>query len=582
MLPAFRRDQPPPSSAPNPAPRRADAPDAADLSGGWGPWLGLIALCFVLFLPGISSLPPFDRDEARFAQASRQMVESGDWVHIRLQDEPRNKKPIGIYWAQAAVASAVERVTGSPAGIWAYRIPSLLGAMAAVLLLFGGLRREMGNRPAFMAASLLAVSLLLGVEAHLAKTDALQLACIVAVQMALLRVYRDPPPGWGTVALFWGALGLGILVKGPVVPMVTGLTLLALWWLDRKGRGSGWMKRLQPVAGLPLLVLVVAPWPLALFAGGAETPGGSGGTSFFSDAVRGDILPKLIGGQEGHGAPPGTYAALVMALFFPGSVLLLPALVQMWRDRAEPMVRFMIAWGLPTWLVFEAIPTKLPHYVLPAYPVLAVAVALFLHAGPAQMMVKRWWARAAMIIWGLVALALAAGCIGLSLWLDRRADPLALAPALVLLLAGGYVLREVWAVRLRGGLMAAVAMAGVSYTMIYSSVLPRVEGFWLSRSAAQTLALLQPAPSVIGAVGYGEPSLVFLTRTDIDFASAEEAAARMAAVPDAAYWVTDREDAAFRAAVAAAGVTVRPLSEVQGYNYSKGRRVTLKLYRQVR
>src|SRR5712692_826168 len=107
------------------------------------PYALLAGLCLVLYLPGIAAIPPLDRDEARFAQATRQMLETGDFLRIRFQDEARNKKPAGIYWLQAVAVSAFS----SPAAtaIWPYRLPSLLGAMAAVLLmlalgtaLFGG------------------------------------------------------------------------------------------------------------------------------------------------------------------------------------------------------------------------------------------------------------------------------------------------------------------------------------------------------------------------------------------------------------------------------------------------------------
>src|SRR5690348_2024597 len=75
-------------------------------SVGWRPFLLLSLLCLGLYLPGIAALPPTDRDEARFAQATRQMLETGDWLHIRFQDEARNQKPAGIYWLQALSVAA--------------------------------------------------------------------------------------------------------------------------------------------------------------------------------------------------------------------------------------------------------------------------------------------------------------------------------------------------------------------------------------------------------------------------------------------------------------------------------------------
>src|SRR6266403_3559072 len=101
---------------------------------GARPYALLTALCLLLYLPGLASIPPLDRDEARFAQASRQMLETGDFLRIRFQDEARNKKPIGVYWLQAAAVAAFS--TPDSTAIWPYRLPSVAGALIAALLIF--------------------------------------------------------------------------------------------------------------------------------------------------------------------------------------------------------------------------------------------------------------------------------------------------------------------------------------------------------------------------------------------------------------------------------------------------------------
>src|SRR5690349_5947416 len=94
----------------------------------------LVLLCLIAWLPGFFALPALDRDESRFAQASKQMIETGDYIDIRFSTVPRYNKPVGIYWLQAAST----RVLGAPPynRIWTYRLPSLLGGMLAVLLTF--------------------------------------------------------------------------------------------------------------------------------------------------------------------------------------------------------------------------------------------------------------------------------------------------------------------------------------------------------------------------------------------------------------------------------------------------------------
>src|SRR3954449_333778 len=153
--------------------------------------VAFLLLCAMLFfLPGFFSIPPIDRDEARFAQATKQMVESGDFVDIRFQDDVRYKKPVGIYWLQAAVVETASSL-GLPRAqlrIWLYRIPSLIGAIGAVLLTYWTALAFVTRQGAAMAALMMCSCVLLGAEARLAKTDAMLLSTVVAAMGAMARV----------------------------------------------------------------------------------------------------------------------------------------------------------------------------------------------------------------------------------------------------------------------------------------------------------------------------------------------------------------------------------------------------------
>src|SRR3954452_21652920 len=133
--------------------------ELARLSRGWrGPALAAF-VAFLAGLPGLIAVPPLDRDEARFAQATAQMLESRDFVVIRYQDEPRFKKPVGIHWLQAASVS----LFSSPEArdIWAYRIPSLLGAMLAAAACAWGAAAFFGSETGLIAGALLGTTFLL-------------------------------------------------------------------------------------------------------------------------------------------------------------------------------------------------------------------------------------------------------------------------------------------------------------------------------------------------------------------------------------------------------------------------------------
>src|SRR6185312_9936026 len=162
----------------------------------------LILLCLFAFLPGISTLPPTDRDESRFVQSTKQMVETGNYVDIRLQDENRYKKPIGIYWLQSAAVLLSGK--GAAAPIWVYRLVSVLGATLAVLAAGWLGARMFGATAGMIAATVLAGVLMLAFEARIAKTDAMLLATAVFAQAAIARLYigdrqsapRSRPAPW--------------------------------------------------------------------------------------------------------------------------------------------------------------------------------------------------------------------------------------------------------------------------------------------------------------------------------------------------------------------------------------------------
>ena len=532
---------------------------------GWRPYALLTILCLGLHLPGIASLPVMDRDEARFAQATRQMLESGDFLDIRFQDEARNRKPAGIYWLQAASVAALGTADGT--AIWPYRVPSLLGALAAVLLTFGFGARLVGPEAALLGAAVLAASLGLVIEAHLAKTDAVLLACAVAAQGALGLIYRGARD-WRWPLLFWVAQAAAILVKGPVVPALSLLTLLALTLADREWR---WLGGLRPLWGVPLLCLLVAPWLVAI----SRSTGGA----FLGEAMGHDFLGKVLGARESHGAPPGYYLALIAVTFWPGSLLLGGAFAWAWRARRSPEARFLLAWAVPFWLVLECVPTKLPHYLLPAFPALALMAGRALGEAAAT---PRWLARGVAVVWGAASLLIAATLALAPLQLDVGVDAAGAAVALVILVFGARMLRQAWR-GLEPTLAVRAALVAL-FTLPAAVALeaPRLGPLWLSRAAAAMVARERPAQgTTVAAVGYAEPSLVFLLGTRTELASPEQAAQRLAAARGALALVEAREDQAFRAALGARGWQARVISRVAGLDYSNGKRMVLTLYRGV-
>ncbi len=552
------------------------------LTRGVRPYVWLSLLCVLLYLPGLATSPPFDRDESRFMQATRQMLETGDFIRIQFQEQMRAKKPVGAYWVQAAsVAGLADQDTREP---WPFRLPSAVAAWLAVLLTFGLARPLLGSQASLAGAALLGASVMLVSEAHQAKTDALLLLCTVVAQGTLARFYVagrsrilaektpsataiPPMPSLGWALLFWVAQGAGILVKGPIVPVITLLTLAALWIADRSLK---WFLSLRPFTGLLVTIAMVVPW----FAAISQATDGT----FVSAAVNQDLLPKLIGGHESHGGFPGQYLLLAAATFWPGSLLLWPALFRFRANRQRLAPRFLLAWLVPAWLMFEFIPTKLPHYVLPLFPALALLVGALAVEGLRDVL-TRVWARIWAVLWVLLGVALAAAVI-VGPQTFGSVDPLwlTLPAAIALVFAVLLPMVPYWSGDSRLTVPVLLVAALVAVPTIFYGVIPAMDRLlWLSPRVAEIVDQYPTNEPTILA-GYDEPSLIFLLGTNTKIGNGGAAAAHLAAHPQAMAVVESHQDREFRITAETLGLEPVLRGEVEGLNYSRGRNALLRIY----
>jgi 4-amino-4-deoxy-L-arabinose transferase-like glycosyltransferase len=537
------------------------------------PVLILVLLCLVAWLPGFLALPPLDRDESRFAQASKQMIETGDYLDIRFSTVPRYNKPVGIYWLQAAATRAL----GHPPynRIWTYRLPSLIGGLLAVLLTFWCASAFAPPETAFVAAALLGLTILLTGEAEIATTDAALLATIVAAQAVLLRGYLfargqiGTAPSLAMALAGWAAIGAGVLLKGPVILAVLALTALALSLWDCDWR---WLRSIRAGPGAAVMLAIVLPWAIAIaFASHG---------AFYQRSLGHDFAAKILGGQETHGAPPGYYLALASITLWPAILFAMPAVASAIANRTEPAIRFLLAWAAPNWLMFELVPTKLPHYILPVYPALAMLAAVWMapHAAPEP----RPQAVLRLLSAALFAMV-AAGWITAILLVPARfgvSEPVWVACAAIVI---GTVLLAATVLQIRRkhlwALIAAGAGALALYPLLTFAVAPRLAPLWMSESIAAHLTRDRAAddpPPVLA--GYAEPSAVFLLGTETRLASGANAA-QTAAQQGGLALVEDHERNHFLDALHTAGGKERAVDQVSGFDYSRGRAVHVTVYR---
>jgi 4-amino-4-deoxy-L-arabinose transferase-like glycosyltransferase len=535
----------------------------------------LILVALLNFLPGFFDIPPIDRDEARFAQATKQMIENHDYVDIRFQDEVRYKKPVGIYWLQAGVVTTARTLGMSQAltTIWLYRVPSLAGAIGAALLTYWTALAFVSRRAALLAGLMLSSSILLGVEARFATTDAMLLAAVVAAMGVLARLYLpeqraqlDARSGLILAAIFWTALAGGVLLKGPLIIMVVGLAALVLVVIDRR---AGWLLALRPLIGLLWFAALVLPWFIAIM--------GRADDAFLAESVGHDLIPKLYSNQEGHGAPPGTYFLLFWLMFFPGSMLAALATPAVWAARSEPGAKFLLAWLTPSWIILELVVTKLPHYVLPLFPPIAILIAGIMEA---RMLSRNRWLTPGIAWWfvfpvllglaGVICLIAIGHQLGLIAWV----------------FAGGAAVVGLNAWRLyevdgaEQSLLRGVAAAVLLGFALFGVVIPTLDALFPSPVLARVLRDSGcPRPVVAAAVGYHEPSLVFLAGTSTRLTDVAGAAQFLAGGECRFALIEARQERGFAVQAEAIGLRYSPGPRIDAINLSNGQAITMAVYR---
>src|SRR5436305_143849 len=341
----------------------------------------LVLVSLLTFLPGFFQIPPTDRDEARFAQATKQMLETGEYVDIRFQDEVRYKKPVGIYWLQAGVVKAATAL-GMPNAqhtIWVYRIPSLIGAIGAVLLTYWTALSFVSRRAALLAGLMMATSILLGVEARLAKTDAM--------------------------------------------PLPTSLAAMA--------------------------------------------------------------VPSI------------------------------------WVARREKGAKFLLCWIVPAWIVLELVVTKLPHYVLPLYPAIAILIAGVVD--PHVLSRNRWLTRGACW-WFVLPTILGIGTIVVLVIFGRQLGLPAWPFVAAAMIFGLWAWWLYQADGAEHSLLRSMVASWLLAVAIYAVIIPSLGTAFPSAALARIVSEANCKPAMVATAGYQEPSLVFLLGTETAMVDGTDAA----------------------------------------------------------
>jgi 4-amino-4-deoxy-L-arabinose transferase-like glycosyltransferase len=472
----------------------------------------LLGACAV-YLIGNQRTGLWDRDEPWYAQCSREMLQSGDWVVPKFLGAWRLEKPPLIYWCQATAMKFLG--DGPDTAPEAARLPSALFVLGTGLILGLIVRRVAGPRRGLWTAFIFCTCGLAAAAAKFCNTDAALAFFVIAGQACLAVLYRahlrrESPPIWAA-PVFWISTGLAGLTKGPQVLGMHIVMLLILLALDASQnitspkawlRAAGWWKQLRPAIGLPILLLITIPWLIMVHH---RAPG-------FLDELWHKAKLHSVTSMDGHGEPPGYHLLLIFGTFFPWSVLLPTTISLAWQHRRIPTIRFAMAATVGPWLLMELVRTKLPFYVMPAFGGLSflTADALIRCIRGQHKDLRQKAFLASVAVWAIAGLGL-----GAAPWSTAFASRDLPWISMILFSIGAVLfVAIVCHYFLKGRLQPAAIAMGVGTSlliiMLFGTLFPNFHFLQISERIANDLPPNARGPNApLAMIGYVEPSLAF-------------------------------------------------------------------------
>ena len=519
-----------------------------------GRLLLIAAICALTLFAGLGRAALWEPDEARFADATRQMVEGGDLLTPWYNAEPRFEKPILFYWLQLPFFA----VLGSSE--LAARLPSALAALGCVALTWAIGARLFGANAAWLAALVLATSFRFVMFARQGLTDMPALFFELLAVYGFLRADQSPAgSGW---LMAWIAVGLTAMTKGPVA-----IIPVAIWAAFSVARRE-WagLRRMRLLPGSLIALAIAVPWPLYMVA--------THGRRFLDVIVMSEVVLRV----QGHvGGPRGLfyYVDVWPADLLPWTPFFLAALVWLAfaNRRLEPGTRravvLALVWFVGVIALFTLSRAKEPHYLLPSHPAAALLTGLFIDRVARAEASHRLWRTAASIV---VVMLPVAAVLAWAL-LHRVPDPSMAVPALLLpaLLALGAIAIVLSGWR-RGPVAASVAIAattavGAAYAAVVA--VPGLTGLQTVPQLAARITATAPRDVRIGQYGVVSAGLVHYTRHRVELLASADAAAGFLRAPGDAVLVLPRPDVATIAALAPGTV----------HEIAAGRRLVVRLDR---
>jgi 4-amino-4-deoxy-L-arabinose transferase-like glycosyltransferase len=496
--------------------------------------LALVAALSIL--PGVGRATLWEPDEPRFAEATRQMFERHDFATPYFNGTPRFEKPILLYWLQAT-ASLVTGVNEVSA-----RLPAAFAGIGSVLLLYLIASRVTSRRAALVSGLALATMFRFVALSRQGLTDVPVLFFIVAALYAVVRA-TEPADTSGAgravrsgrlqpAYVGWAAVGLGVLTKGPV-----GLLPVIVWaCYAAVRRDMAFVTNVRPLLGPLLAILIAAPWYALMIV--------LHGRAFVDFALGHEIVTRVI--SEDTFAP--TRGFFYYFKVWPGDAApwsLMFVAAAAWSavrwgrldERSRQGLVLAFTWFLSVFLVFSLLRSKVPHYVLPAYPAAALAIGIFVDCVAQRAPDAAWW-RIPMAIIAAVVLGAAGGVAwSIDVLMPDAGPGMRWLLAIVLAGGGAAIAVSVWRSRIGAAVSALAITLAATFASIGFVIIPgAVEAFKPMPRLARAATAVTPPGARIGLLGrYGASSLIYYSRHNIEWLGNDKDAVKFARRPGAVF-----------------------------------------------
>lgn len=402
-------------------------------------YLLIVGVGLLMFLPNLGQHGLWDIDEAHNAECAREMWEANNFIVPTFNYALRTDKPAMLYWWIGLCYSLF--------GVseWSARLPSVLAGISSLILCYEIARRLFGSVTGLLSALILASSFMFSISSHAVTPDAILICMVQLTFLTWIIAYDRRQPMWFLLTGF--CAGLAVLTKGPVGLALPGAVVVffLLWQRDWR-----FLLTWRTANAIGMCLLVALPWYIYV---GIETR-----WEFIKGFLFTHNLSRFNAPMEGHQGPLFYHLIVILVAFAPWSIFLGPTIWNSVRQGAvsttgKPWAfRFLLCWIGVWFIVFSLAATKLPNYVLPTYPPLAMLTGAFLvrwwkwseatQPTTATWHIPAWYWRISLACFMLigivlmVAIPLIAGWIPLDVLADRTLPqvvwllPLALVPLL--------------------------------------------------------------------------------------------------------------------------------------------------------